>query len=690
MNKRCLLTILMGGCAAMGAFAQQHATGKKTEMSVDLNPVVVTGTGTHQRLKNTPAPVEVVTANEIKKAGITDFQQAMTMLVPSLSFSTNSMGSYLMMNGLSNKYVLILINGRKLTGDTSNNIDLSRSDMSRVKRIEVLDGAGSSLYGSDAIAGVINIITNEPKELMQVTSTTRYEDHRQLTQMVNADIATEKFGSYTSYKHEQSAGWQNSDLAYVTDKKGNVSTVSTVSATSNGFHSNLVNQKFTFEPTEKLSFYANGGYYWKLTDRPVYTADIDGGSKYDLHYESYNFGLGGRYKINKRSSIQLDLMNDNYMQNYKYTVADDKNKIAIGDYAKTKEQHFYDAELKGIFNFAKNNMTVLGVDYRSESLDRPSARVDKSVYTASAYAQHEIKLWNCLTGIAGVRYDYHELAGGRFTPKVAVMYSVGAFNIRGTYSTGYRAPGLDELYYYMNKGKTITQGNKDLKAEHSNYYSVNLEYNTNRLNVSVTGYLNYIDDMINSTTYRLVDLPNGEELRAQAQKEFNLTDSETKALANYKLYGNLDKGVVRGFEVNAATNLGAGFSLNGNYAYAYARGKSVDGVWGNIERSVRHTGTVAGNYTHAWNDYMLNVNINGRFQSKRFHPGHSYGDAPGYGVWNLNVKHSLTGFQHLGLDFGMGLDNIFNKRDTRPNCVNYALLSPGRMAYVSLTLRFKK
>lgn len=220
-------------------------------------------------------------------------------------------------------------------------------------------------------------------------------------------------------------------------------------------------------------------------------------------------------------------------------------------------------------------MTVLGVDYRSESLDRPSARVDKSVYTASAYAQHEIKLWNCLTGIAGVRYDYHELAGGRFTPKVAVMYSVGAFNIRGTYSTGYRAPGLDELYYYMNKGKTITQGNKDLKAEHSNYYSVNLEYNTNRLNVSVTGYLNYIDDMINSTTYRLVDLPNGEELRAQAQKEFNLTDSETKALANYKLYGNLDKGVVRGFEVNAATNLGAGFSLNGNYAYAYARGR----VW---------------------------------------------------------------------------------------------------------------
>ena len=591
MDKRCLLTILLGGCAAVGAFAQQHATGKDKEMTVDLNPVVVTGTGTHQRLKNTPAPVEVVTANEIKKAGITDFQQAMTMLVPSLSFSTNSMGSYLMMNGLSNKYVLILINGRKLIGDTANNIDLSRIDMSRVKRIEVLDGAGSSLYGSDAIAGVINIITNEPKELMQVTSTTRYEDHRQLTQMVNADIATEKFGSYTSYKHEQSAGWRNSDLAYVTDSKtGAVSTIPTVSPTSNGFHSNLVNQKFTFQPTEKFSFYANGGYYWKLTDRPVYDKSIDGGSKYNLHYESYNFGVGGRYKINKWSSIQLDLINDNYMQNYKYLVDDTKKNIAIGDYTKTKRQHFYDAELKGIFNFAKDNMTVFGVDYRSESLDRPSANVDKAIYTASAYAQHEIKLWNCLKGIAGVRYDYHELAGGRFTPKVALMYSVGAFNIRGTYSTGYRAPGLDELYYYLVKpgGSTITQGNKDLKAEHSNYYSINLEYNTNRLNVSVTGYLNYINGMINATTTPLKDLPNGEELRAKAQKDFNLTDAEAKKLSNYKLYGNLDKGVIRGFEINAASNLGAGFSLNGNYAFAYARGKSVDGVWGNIELSLIH------------------------------------------------------------------------------------------------------
>ena len=86
-----------------------------------------------------------------------------------------------MLNGLSNKYVLILINGKKLTGDSSNNIDLNRIDMSNVKRIEVLKGAGSALYGSDAIGGVINIITNQPINDITVTSNTKVEERGQRT-----------------------------------------------------------------------------------------------------------------------------------------------------------------------------------------------------------------------------------------------------------------------------------------------------------------------------------------------------------------------------------------------------------------------------------------------------------------------------------------------------------------------------
>ena len=103
IKKRLLTALLMGGIIATGAYAQAEKgdSDDMTKKTHELNPVVVTGTGTHQRLKNTPSPVSVITANEIKRAGITDFQQALTMMVPSLSFRPNAMGSYLMMNGLS-------------------------------------------------------------------------------------------------------------------------------------------------------------------------------------------------------------------------------------------------------------------------------------------------------------------------------------------------------------------------------------------------------------------------------------------------------------------------------------------------------------------------------------------------------------------------------------------------------------
>ncbi|MDR0657894.1 MAG: TonB-dependent receptor [Mediterranea sp.] len=687
MKKKCLMTILMGGCVVFGAFAQESSEKGKSDLSVNLNPVVVTGTGTHQRLKNTPAPVEVITSNDLKKAGITDFQQAMTMMVPSLSFSTNSMGSYLMMNGLSNRYVLILINGKKLIGDTSDNIDLSRIDMNRVRRIEILNGAASSLYGSDAMAGVINIITDEPKDIIRASSNTRYEKYGQFSQSVNVDINKGKFGSYTSYKHEQSDGWQLSPLEYTNSET--LETTPTLDRAVNGFHSNVFNQKFTFAPSDKLSFYANGGYYWKLTDRPGTQDGIEGGTTYDLHYESYNFGLGGRYKLNNRSSISLDLTSDNYNQNYKYIR--ESGDFKIGDYNKTKKQKLYDGDLKGIFRFTDNSTTVFGLNYRSEGLDRPSAGVDKSVYTAAAYGQHEVKLWDHFTGIAGLRYDYYETAKGNLSPKVALMYSVSNLNVRGTYSRGFRVPSLYDMYYYLFKTSTLTAPNTGLKPESSNYFSLNMEYTTKNFNFSVTGYLNYIDDMINAKNEKFADMDPAVAgaIKEKAKEDLGMTDSEVKKLTTYKTNRNLDEGIVRGVNVSTSANLGAGFSVSGNYAYASAKGKDAEGTWTPINRAIRHSGTIAGNYAYDFTNCRMNINLNGRFQSKRQHPGHAYGDAPGYGTWNLNTKYTFDNFRHFALEPGLGIDNIFDRTDGRPHGVNYGLLSPGRTVYVSLAMRLK-
>ena len=349
--------------------------------------------------------------------------------------------------------------------------------------------------------------------------------------------------------------------------------------------------------------------------------------------------------------------------------------------------------MKGIFGFTTNSTTVFGVDYRREVLRRPDSDLDKSVYTASAYGQHEVKLWNHLTGVAGVRYDHHEQTGGRFTPKVAAMYNIGNFNVRATYAAGFRAPGIDELYYHMFKKTmgtraTISLGDENLDPERSNYYSINMEYRTNRFSASVTGYLNYVKNMVTSKSTKFDDLPEAEQ--NQLREEFpEIGDLSSTKNLSVKNYFNFEKATVKGFEVNLNGNLFPGFTLTGNYTYAYGRGLNEGGEWQNIERSIRHTATITGNYTHSWSDYTLNLNLNGRLQSKVYYPGDADGNAPGYGIWNLNTRHTFDGFRNFVIEPGIGIDNIFNKKDNRPLNKNFALYSPGRSVVISLALRLK-
>ena len=85
-------------------------------------------------------------------------------------FVTSGMGTTMSLNGLNDDYILVLENGRRLAGDDR----ISRINVANIKRVEILNGAASALYGSDAIGGVINIITDDAKNVMQVSSDTRY------------------------------------------------------------------------------------------------------------------------------------------------------------------------------------------------------------------------------------------------------------------------------------------------------------------------------------------------------------------------------------------------------------------------------------------------------------------------------------------------------------------------------------
>ena len=653
----------------------------------NLNPVVVTGSGHHQRLKSTATPVRVLSTQEIREQGISTFDGALTRMMPQTSMAPSSMGTFLRMNGLGNKYILILINGQKLSGDISNNVDLNRINMSRVKRIEVLDGAASSLYGSDAIAGVINIITDQPtQDFINVTSDTRVSDHGILTESVSLDVYKNGFGSYTSFSHDRADSYRNNDLEY--QKNSETETQSSIAPLFTGYRSTIIGQKFTYVPNQHLALNAGLDYSYKITDRPDTRNDITGGTDYEMRYKGFRWNVGGIYKFTAKNSLQADFVVDRFRYGKEYDVETKTN--AVGDYVQSKKQRMMEGQLKAILGLTKNSTTIIGANWRQENLTASSGNIDQHVYSLAAYAQHEMRFLKDFTATLGVRLTHHETFNQHLTPKATLMYAPGNFRFRATYSAGFRAPGLDELYYHyfsVNRGKAqISFGNKDLKPEKSNYFSLNAEYRTQQIAVSITGFLNRINDMV---VKQNVDVDDA--ARKMLLAEFpEMTQDQADKMVSYALYQNSDKGDVKGLQVNVSANIFEGFNLSANYVYTYARTKSDD-EWTVLERSIRHAATITANYHHTWGRYGLNVNLNGRLQSKTYYTG-NYEDAPGFGVWNLHTTHSLDVLRWAYLEPSIGIDNIFNKVDRRidSSTRKYALYSPGRMLVVGLKLTFKQ
>ena len=673
--------------------------------SYNLNPVVVTGSGHHQRLKSTATPVHVLSQQDIQEQGLTTFEDVITRMMPQVSMAPSSMGTFLRMNGLGNKYILLLINGQKLSGDISSNVDLGRISMTRVKRIEVLDGAASSLYGSDAIGGVINIITDQPtQQLVSVQNNTRVSGEGKLTESVSLDIYKDGFGSYTTYTHDRANSYQTYTEEYV--KGSDTETQPTIAPLFTGYRSNLINQKFTYSPSRRLALNAGFDYNHKITDRPeTATVPADapagttaptGGTDYEMRYKALRLTAGGIYKFDKKNSLQADFTMDRFRYGKEYDVETKTNQI--GDYVQSKKQRTMEGQLKAILDIPSlwgdergASTTIVGADWRQDRLNATSGNIDQKAYDLATYAQHEQR-WAVGRGFAtatlGARYDYHENFGSHFTPKASLMYSIGELNLRATYSAGFRAPGLDELYYHyfsVNRGKAqIIFGNQTLKPEKSNYFALNAEYRSNVVAVSLTGFLNRINDMVVRK-----DISVDPTSLAMLQTEFpEMTADQAQKLERYSLYQNSDQGDVKGFKVTASVNVLRDVNLSANYAYTYAR-TNTDDEWALLERSIRHAAVIAANYHHAWGKYSLNVNLNGRLQSKTYYPG--YEDAPGFGVWNLQTTHSFNCLSWAFIEPSLGVDNLFDRVDRRIDSSQrkYALYSPGRMLTVGLRLRFK-
>ncbi len=143
-------------------------------LSVNMEDVVITATRTPLPLKKTPVITRVITARDLESRGVATIQEALENELAGVEFHQAGYGTSLSFQGLDARYVLFLVNGERMAGETYGNIDYARIPVSNIERIEIVRGASSVLYGSNAMGAVVNIITQMPQKQVEVNASLRY------------------------------------------------------------------------------------------------------------------------------------------------------------------------------------------------------------------------------------------------------------------------------------------------------------------------------------------------------------------------------------------------------------------------------------------------------------------------------------------------------------------------------------
>ena len=665
-------------------------SAQSVQKEAALQEVVVTGTGTQHLLKDAPVQTEVISHRQLQQFAGKSIEDILSGLTASFAFNENDMGSHLQMNGLGNSYVLILVDGRRLHGDNGGENDLSLIDPHNIEKIEIVKGASSALYGSDAIAGVINIITKKHREQgLMLENTSRVGSYGDIRQHNGIALNYGKFSSYTNFQLQHSDGWQNTSEEALSQTEYHIT--DSRNKTVNRHTNWQLAEHLTYQLTPKIELYADGSIYWKRIYRPCGKHPGVDVKTYDMQYNNASISAGGKWKLNETDVITLDA--DWKRHAYKYVYTDTTLTDGYvngrftnyfpyfpGDKELQSDQRLTQISLKGVFALPYEQMLSAGFDYRYDWLEAPMrVKGGKATdNTQAIYVQDEWALLNPLYLTAGLRLTRNEGFGTRLTPKLSAMLKLGELRLRATWSQGYKTPTPKELHYQyirnMN-GVYLYLGNTDLKAQTSNYFGVSAEYTLGHLTMTLSGYYNKVDNMI-----ALVTIPTSE-----APGDLIVQYDPMRV----RQYQNMEDAKTYGIDFTARYQT-KHFTAGGSYSYLDTKAHQYDS-----DHDVMQEVTIDGmahhkaNWYVTWNHdfsklYHLGIGIYGRMSSKRYYQ--IDGNGKGYQIWRLATTHQLG--KNLRLE--AGIDNIFNYIDKTPHGLHLGTTTPGTTVYASLTVRFNK
>lgn len=622
-------TAIAGGEAGEGAYAVDSLElDSLLADSYDLGEIVVTGTRVPRLLKDTPVQTRLITIKDIARTDATNVQDLLQQELPGIEFSyAMNQQTHLNFNGQGGQSVLFLVDGERLAGETMDDVDFSRLDMTNVERIEIVRGAASALYGSNAGGGVINIITRRASRPWALTGSARLARHNEQRYTLSATARGKVVENVLS------ASYSSID-SYDVHSAPNPAT--RVVSTIYGNSVVNVNDRLTLKPMSELSLTARAGYFFRELNRVADSPE---------RYRDFSGGLRGEWTPAAHHKVELAYSFDQYDKSTFYKI----NRLDVRSYSNVQNS------VRGLYTWwtGETGSLTAGADFMRDFMrnDKLTPKT-RSQISADAFAQYDWNITRRLEVVGALRYDYFSDGKmSRLTPKVSARYTLPCHTVlRASYGMGFRAPTLKEKYYRFDMaGIWIVNGNPDLKPESSHNFSLSAEYTRGRYNV--TASVNYSDISNRIST----GLPY---YRPDNDKQLYLD------------YVNLADVSLFGAELAVQGRWNNGLSARINYAYTGEHvGRDKDGNTANNQYipARKHSLTARADWEKDFSKhYSLTLSLSGRVLSgvenveyKDYYDisaGTVNVDYPAYTIWKLSLAQQFWGKVKLTL----ALDNIFN------------------------------
>lgn len=556
--------------AAITVFVMGGVTAQAEELPVySFDEVVVTATRTENDVKKVPASTQVITQEDIKRGGATSVRNALSMYANIFQKSKVRGGGHdIIIRGMETKHSLVMVNGRRISNEADasglgNAMSLDRININDVEKIEIVRGPSSALYGSEAMGGVLNIITKPSKEqtlltgLEHTSEDTSHWWHADTGRIGNfsmtldarfnkinrsmLDTATESDPYGTAQTYNASLNYYVNDHSYVNAYMDYYSqhlktdtgtpTMKPITLTTSSGKMSLSGQAMLEGTGSKAYKQKNYGISWNgKTDKNDWQIQAYM-SKFNWSTTSNTKVLGSIPPAGMEGMFNFLLQKKNtYDFNH-----DEHNMWAIEgrDSLRVNDHHrvTFGAE------YVKDKVAGTGLGSNGDGVHsitengKTKSSSEKTLSSYAAYLQDEIEYGKWFI-VPAIRYDHHSAYGSHTSPKIGVTYNAtDHFRIKANYGDGFKAPSVSQLYYdldmEMGRGNWVhLTGNPNLKPEKSKSWDLGVEAEFGKGYGSLTYFDNDVDNLIAS-------IPKGKDSNGHNLHRYeNVNKARIKGLEN--------------------------------------------------------------------------------------------------------------------------------------------------------------